>query len=163
MISRIVVREQRAQATVEMAVVAPVMLVVALIVYNVMTFVCITARFDRVAPDIVLAHGISPSGDATGSLSAAGAAAMVEERLVRAMGNEGVVVEVSVEGQAEEDGADGGPLLNMVGGLRTYRCTLRYVPWPLDISIAGVDMGAPLELTHAKVVTVDPWRSGVVV
>ena len=42
--------EDRAQATVEMAVVAPVMLVLALIVYNVMMFVSATARFDRVRP-----------------------------------------------------------------------------------------------------------------
>ena len=61
--------EDRAQAAVEMAVVAPVMLVLALIVYNVMMFVSATARFDRVAPDVVLAHGVAPAGDATGVLS----------------------------------------------------------------------------------------------
>lgn len=43
-------REERAQATVEMAVVAPVLLVLALIVYNIMLFVAATARFDRIAP-----------------------------------------------------------------------------------------------------------------
>ena len=71
--------EDRAQATVEMAVVAPVMLVLALIVYNVMMFVSATARFDRVAPDVVLAHGLAPAGDATGVLSGASAAAQVGE------------------------------------------------------------------------------------
>ena len=49
-------REERAQATVEMAVVTPVLLVLALIAYNVMIFAGAVARFDRVVPDIVLAH-----------------------------------------------------------------------------------------------------------
>ena len=53
---RMRLREERAQATVEMAVVTPVLLVLALIVYNVMIFAGAVARFDRVVPDIVLAH-----------------------------------------------------------------------------------------------------------
>lgn len=57
-------REERAQATVEMAVVTPVLLVLALIVYNVMVFASAVARFDRVVPDIVLAHAVAPSGEA---------------------------------------------------------------------------------------------------
>ena len=96
-------REEHAQATVEMAVVAPVMLVVALIVYNVMVFAAAAARFDRVAPDIVLAHGVAPTGDATGALSMAGSASNVEERLERAM--DGYDVEVDVEA-AEQAGGD---------------------------------------------------------
>ena len=60
-----ILREKRAQATAEMAVVAPVMIILALIVYNLMQFACAVARFDRVAPDIVLAQGVSPQGDAT--------------------------------------------------------------------------------------------------
>ena len=106
-------REEHAQATVEMAVVAPVMLVVALIVYNVM---------------------------------------------------DGYDVEVDVEAaeQAGGDSATGGSLLHMVGSLRTYRCTMRYAPWPQGLVVAGVDMGAPLDLTHTRSITVDPWRPGVV-
>ena len=44
---RMRLREERAQATVEMAVVAPILLVLALIVYNVMIFASAVARFDR--------------------------------------------------------------------------------------------------------------------
>lgn len=47
---RMRLREERAQATVEMAVVTPVLLVLALIVYNVMIFAGAVARFDRVVP-----------------------------------------------------------------------------------------------------------------
>lgn len=65
---RMRLREERAQATVEMAVVTPVLLVLALIVYNVMIFASAVARFDRVAPDIVLAHAVASEGRATKTL-----------------------------------------------------------------------------------------------
>ena len=60
---RMRLREERAQATAEMAVVTPVLLVLALIVYNVMTFASAVARFDRVVPDIVLAHAVASEGE----------------------------------------------------------------------------------------------------
>ena len=72
-------------------------------------------------------------------------------------------VEVVVEGGEGSDGSDRGSLLSLVGSLRTYRCTLRYRPWPQGLSIAGVDLGAPFELVHSNAVTVDPWKSGVIV
>ena len=56
---RIGLLEEAAQATVEMVVVVPALLVLALIVFNLMRFAAATARFDRVAPDIVIAHGVS--------------------------------------------------------------------------------------------------------
>lgn len=69
---RMRLREERAQATVEIAVVTPVLLVLALIVYNVMIYASAVARFDRVVPDIVLAHAVAPSGRATKALSMPG-------------------------------------------------------------------------------------------
>ena len=53
-------------------------------------------------------------------------------------------------------------MLALIGSLRTYRCVMRYRPWPSGLTIAGVELGAPAFLTHERVVTVDPWRSGVV-
>lgn len=150
------VREERAQAVVEMAVVAPVMVVLALIVYNVMVFSAATARFDRVAPDVVLAHGVSPEGgEGAGTASAA---RTVEAQLAAAM--EGYDVEVEV--RVDEAGEGGGSVLSLVGSLRTYSCTMRYAPWPSGFSIASVSLGAPVFLTHERAVTVDPWRPGVV-
>ena len=153
-------REDRAQATVEMAVVAPVLIVVGLIVYNLMLFVAATARFDRVAPDVVIAHGVSPAGGEGGS--AAAAAKRVEGELRRAMGDYPVEVEVRVGDVADDGTEGGGPLLSLVGSLRTYTCTMRFIPWPQGISVAGVSLGAPAALAHERSVTVDPWRPGVV-
>ena len=141
-----------AQATVEMAVTAPVLIVLALIVFNTMSFASAVARFDRVAPDIVLAHGVSPEGD--GGMAAVDA---VESHLGDAMEGYDLEIEVTCE-----DAAADGSMLSLVGGLRTYRCTMRYAPWPSGLSIAGVDLGAPALLSHERSVTVDPWRPGAV-
>lgn len=146
-------REHRAQATVEMAAVAPVLIVLALIVYNAMQFMAATARFDRVAPDIVLAHGVAPA-------SGADTVSMIAAQLEEAMRGYELEVEVSCE---EGDGQDASSFLSLVGPLKTYRCTMRYRPWPSGLSIAGVELGAPAFLAHERSVTVDPWRSGVIV
>lgn len=149
-------RETRAQATVEMAVVAPVLIVLALIVYNIMMFLSATARFDRMTPDIVLAHAASPAGadDREGSV-----VGTVATELSEAMGSYGVEVEVTC---AEEESPGVGSIFSLVGGQRTYRCVMKYVPWPGNVVLAGVDMGAPVVLEHVREVTVDPWRPGVV-
>lgn len=156
-----VFREIRAQATVEMAVVAPVLIVLALIVYNAMLFVSAIARFDRVAPDIVLAHGVSPASAADGTHGTGGGAEeVVAEQLEAAM--EGYNLEIEVK---RESGSDQGgeTVLSLVGALETYRCTMRYRPWPGGLSVAGVELGAPAFLVHERSVTVDPWRPGVII
>lgn len=150
-------REECAQATVEMAVVTPVLLVLALIAYNVMIFAGAVARFDRVVPDIVLAHAAAPGGE--GDESSIDASATVQAQIQDAMEGYDLQVEVSSEqGTASSDGG----LLSLSGTFRTYTCTMHYEPWPSSLSIAGVSLGAPAMLTHERAVTVDPWRPGVV-
>ena len=85
-------REERAQATVEMAVVAPVLLALALIVYNVMVFAGAVARFDRVVPDIVLAHAVAPEGE--GDESSVDASMRVQSEIQAAMQGYNLQVEV---------------------------------------------------------------------
>lgn len=150
--------EESAQATVEMVVVVPVLLVLALIVFNLMRFATATARFDRVAPDIVIAHGVSTSG-AEGSGLDDGGAGFIQSELENAMEGHGVEVEVSYADADCGEGRDA--VLSLAGALRTYSCIMRYKPWPSGLSIAGVSMGAPAALEHVRKVTVDPWRPGV--
>lgn len=149
--------EERAQATVEMAVVIPVLLVLALIVYNIMLFVAATARFDRIAPNIVAAHAVSPSGESDGSTD--DSVGVIESQIEGAMAGYDVEIEVTC---TEGGASSGDDLLTLIGGLRTYRCSMRMRPWPSSLSIAGVDLGAPVALAHHRDVTVDPWRPGVV-
>ncbi len=155
--------EEGAQATVELAVVAPVLVVLALITYNMMVFVSATARFDRVAPDIVLAHGSSPSAsEPDAGAGTGGVADAVAAELECAM--EGYEVEIEVEVSEEgQGGGDGAASLGLTGSLRDVTCAMRYRPWPQGWSIAGVELGAPLFLEHERRITIDPWRSGVIV
>lgn len=148
-------KETRAQAVIEMAVAVPVLLVCALIAYNLALFSAASARFDRVAPDVVIAQAASPSGDAASS-----AADAVAEELERAMG--GYPVEIEVR---EEDGEEiaGASVLSLVAAPRTYTCVMRFSPWPRDFSVAGVRAGIPAVLVRERAVTIDPWRSGVIV
>lgn len=157
MSARAIMREERAQATVEMAVVTPVLLVLALIVYNVMVFASAVARFDRVVPDIVLAHAVAPEGE--GDESSIDASATVQTQILNAMEGYDLQIEVSSEqGAATSDSG----LLSLSGTFRTYTCTMHYEPWPSSLSIAGLSLGAPTQLSHERVVTIDPWRPGVV-
>lgn len=171
-----VVCEERAQATVELAVVAPVLVVLALISYNMMVFVSASARFDRVAPDIVLAHGGSPSAPVVDAgAEERGTLDDVERELRCAMEGYGVEIEVEIVdgdrgGAPSADGVPGrqggradSPALGLVGSLRTFTCVMRYRPWPQGWSLAGVQLGTPFFIEHERSVTIDPWRSGVIV
>ena len=84
------VAEDNAQATVEMAVVLPVLLILAILVYNVMLFVCAVARFDHVVADVVMAQAVSPPRDTGAADCASRVAASLEEAM------EGYRVEVDV-------------------------------------------------------------------
>lgn len=157
MVVRTRLREERAQATVEMAMIVPVLLVLALIVYNVMIFAGAVARFDRVVPDIVLAHAVAPGGE--GDESSIDASATVQAQIQDAM--EGYELQVEVSSERGTATSDSG-LLSLSGTFRTYTCAMHYEPWPSSLSIAGFSLGAPAVLTHERAVTVDPWHPGVV-
>ena len=156
--ARDVARERHAQAVVEMAIVTPVLIVLALISCNLMIFAAAAARFDRVVPDIVLAHAVSPAG-MTGAAGGEDATATVAAQIERAMA--GYDVEITVE-RSVGAGEDGGGMLALVGALHTYRCTMSYTPWPGSLSIAGVNIGSPLALKHVCETVLDSWRPGVV-
>ena len=87
-----------------------ILLVLALIVYNVMIFAGAVARFDRVVPDIVLAHAVAPGGE--GDESSADASATVQTQILNAMEGYDLQIEVSSEQGAEA--SDGG-LLSLSG------------------------------------------------
>lgn len=124
-------REERAQATVEMAVVTPVLLVLALIVYNVMIFAGAVARFDRVVPDIVLAHAVAPSGE--GDDSSIDASATVQAQIQHAMEGYGLQIEVSSkQGATTSD-----------GGLLSLSGTFRPIPAPCATSRGRARSASP--------------------
>ena len=143
--------------TVELAVVAPVAIVVALVVLNLMGFVEACAAFDQAAPDAVLAHGVAPAGEQTQEAAEREVAGALE----RALGREGrCEVEVRCEGVLEGDAGSPG----LVSPLLTrFVCTLTYRPWPSSLRLPGIVLEAPIALRHECEIVVDRYRSGVVV
>lgn len=139
-------RADAGQMVVETAVLLPVVIVVALICYNVLRFVAACARFDRVALDCVISQGVSPSGSQA-STDVSGA---VESAIREAMGGSAdLVVRVS-----ETRGS--------LPHLTCFTCELSMAPWPSQLVIAGVTLGAPHLMQHERSLTVDRYRPGVV-
>ena len=146
------------QMSVELAVVLPVTIAVALAVVNLGLYIEACALFDRVALDAVIAHGVSPVGEQNRFSATSQVLACIEDAFSGSQ-------RVSVEVDADELGFLGSErtVFSMAPGPVRYRCTIRMAVWPSTFSAAGVELGAPLELVHTRSFTVDPYRSGVVV
>lgn len=147
------------QMTVELAVLMPVIIVVGLIVYNLVRFLCLCASFDRLATDAVISQGVAPSGDQ----NQATAVTEVRSCLEQALDDPACSVDVRVEGIQEIGSATGEISFPLSPLLTRFVCTLSFHPWPTSLSIAGVSYGPIAELTHEKVLVVDRYRPGVVV
>lgn len=150
-------RDRSGQMVVELAVVVPVAIVVALVVLNLMGFIEACAAFDQVALDAVVAHGVAPAGEQTQVASVEEVRAALTEGLGR---EDTCEVEVSAEGVSP--GASGGSFV--ISPLLTrYTCTLYYHPWPRLLRMPGITFEAPLSLRHERQLVVDRYRPGVVV
>lgn len=148
--------EELGQAAVEMAVLIPVIVVVALLAFNIMRYAELCARFDRIAPDAVLAHGVSPTGS-SGELAGVDA---VTEAIKKGMGDASCEVEVSTEDLSAR-GA-GSAVLTLAAGTTRFTCTLGYTPWPASVSIAGVGFQLPELAKHERSIVVDRWKAAIV-
>lgn len=133
------------QMALELAVLMPVVIAVALIVFNLARFVSLCAAFDRISLSSVTALGVSPAGTQD-TLAAVGA---VEEGVAQAFERH---EECTIEVSAEPAGL----------GLTRFRCLLIYRPWPSSFVIAGVPYGAPFALRHERSLVVDRFKPGVV-
>lgn len=141
---------------VEMAVMVPVALVVALVAFNLLCFVDACAAFDQAALDAIVSHGVSPSGQQT----QAAAVGQVQAALEEALGREGTC---EVEVRAERVTGDGSSASFLISPLLTrYVCTLTYRPWPRFASLPGITFEAPVALRHERELVVDRYRPGVV-
>lgn len=140
---------------VELAVLVPVILVAALSAFNLLRYVELCARFDRVALDAVVMQGVSPAGGQDAyALSSA-----VSQALRDAMGEADCEVTVAVEELSTESGS---ATLLLAAGTVRYTCTLGVRPWPSSVEVAGVGYRAPALLRHERSLVVDRYRAGVV-
>lgn len=150
-------RSTRGQMTVELAVLVPVIIVVALIVLNLGHYVELCARFDRVALDAVLAEGVAPSG----RQDQASASRAVQSSIESAMGtDDGCTVRVTASGLGE---GPGGATFTLSPLLTRFDCVMEYKPWPHSFVLAGVPFTPPGALRHERSIVVDRFKPGVVV
>ena len=150
-------RATRGQATVELAALMPVILVVALVVFNLARFVALCATFDRVSLDAVVSQGIAPVGTQSKLAAAGEVRGCIESTLGL---RQACSVEVAVEPVSE---AQGTRRLFVSPLLTRFRCTLVFKPWPSSFTIAGVKYDAPICLRHERSMVVDRYRPGVVI
>ncbi len=148
--------DRSGQMVVELAVMVPVVLVVALIVLNLMGYLEACAAFDQAALDAVIAHGVAP----TGEQSLVTAVEEVEAALVEGLGREDTC-EVEVSAEDVSEGASGSFAISPL--LTRYTCTLYYYPWPRLLRMPGITLEAPVSLRHERQLVVDRYRSGVVI
>ncbi len=138
------VRREAGQATVELAVVLPVAIVIAVIVVNALTFFGVCASFDRVARQTVCAYAAAPaSGQDTGSI-----AAQVAADLEEATDLPNVAVEVRAEG--------------LSSGLTRFTARVEYAPTLFGLGLRREVFGVALPtLAHEVDMAVDVYRPGV--
>lgn len=152
-------RHESGQMAVELAVLIPVVIVVALTAYNLMRFIELSALFDRVALDAVISQGVAPSGTQSELASADAVRSCIEE----ALGSERAEVVVSTRSAGSAQGGGGRISFPISPLLTEYTCTLRYRPWPGSFVLAGMRYESPLVLMHTRTLVVDRYRPGVVV
>ena len=136
-------RGEAGQASVELAVVMPVAIIVAVIAVNALVFFGTCASFDRMARQTICALAASPDSGA----DAAAVASAVEDELQSSIGEAGEVT-VSVEGEA-------------VGVLR-YTARLEYAPTLFGLGMRSQVLGVALPpLVHEVELAVDAYKPGI--
>ena len=146
------------QMCVEAAIILPVVLVCALIAYNLMLFIDACAAFDRISLNAVVTQGVAPSGEQ----SIAASVQAVEESITSSLGREGnCEVEVTAEKLGNTDATSANFVISPF--LTRFTCTLRFRPWPRLMRMPGITLEAPLYLVHERSLVVDRFRPGVVV
>ena len=137
----------------EMAVMVPVILVCALVAMNGAWFANLCARFDRVAMDAALAHGVSPSGEQ----DATSAASQVKDAIEQAMGDPSL--EISVSAEHLDAWAEG--IFSISPSRVRFTCSMGYRPHPSSFSVAGASYVLPVLVTHIRSVVVDASTLGI--
>lgn len=138
--------DPRGQATVEWAAALPVLIIVATIAVNALTFFSECAAFDRLFRGAVRVHATSP---AYGEGSAE-ACTNIASTLEAAFAKDNLSVSVTVQ--------DGGL------GKETYVGTLSFSPTLFGLGLKDSIFGVSLPcLEHSASLTVDAYKPGVIV
>ncbi len=136
-------RLEAGQMVVELCVVMPVILMVAVAIVDGLVFAAACAKFDHLAPQAVLAVAASPEGT---SFDAGACSAEIEGCLFEEMAKDRA--EVSVEASDS-------------GRVCEFTCKLSMTPWPLvDAGGSVMGMGVPVQLSREFRFCVRPYVIG---
>lgn len=140
------IRSTSGQMTIEIAVALPVLIVVAVIAVNVMTFFSECAVFDRVAHETMRTYATAPAyGQGVGQ-----SCALVEQAIRAQLDEDNLAVTVS-HGMT---GAD----------FDEYSATLEYYPTLFGLGLRSEVFGVALpHLTHTTRYVIDSYKAGVIV
>lgn len=137
-------RESAGQATVELVVVMPVAIALAVIVVNALSFLGTCAAFDRAARQAICVY--APAPDA--GQNALEVASVVEEELDAALSAPNVAIEVSSQSATAQ--------------YQRYCARLSFVPTLFGLGLRDEVFGVPLpRLVHEVDLVVDAYRPGV--
>lgn len=135
--------DERGQMTVELCVVLPVAIVIAVMAVNALAFFGECAEFDRLARNAVRAQASSPSYEEGSSESAA----LVEESLDSVFSDANLSCEVSVSSDYR--------------GFDTYEMALSYSPTLFGMGLRSSVFGVAIPpLRHTATLTVYPYKPG---
>lgn len=139
-------RSQRGQMTVELAVAMPVLIIVAVIAVNAITFFAECAVFDRVAHEAVRVHAAAPAyGQGPGQ-----SCALVEQDIRSALDADNLDVSVS----SCSAGFD----------CEQFTATLTFHPTLFGLGLRSEVFGVALPaLSHTTSYVVDVYKAGVIV
>lgn len=136
----------KGQMTVELAVAMPVLVIVAVIAVNAMSFFADCAIFDRVAHQAVRAHAASPAyGQGSGQ-----SCALVEQEIEQALDQSNLDVSVTCG--------------TITGDFESFTATVEYHPTLFGMGLRSEVLGVSLPtLVHSTTYVVDVYKPGVVV
>ena len=139
-------RAESGQMTVELAVAFPVLVIVAVIAVNALTFFSECAVFDRVAHEAVRVHAASPAY----RQGAGQSCALVEQEIRASLDADNLEISVS----CSPAGFD----------YEKYTASLAFSPTLFGMGLRSEVLGVPLpRLTHETEYVVDSYKPGVVV
>ncbi len=137
-------RDDSGQMSVELAVVLPVVIIIALIVVNALTFFSECSSFDRVARNAVRVCATSPAYEQDLDQSVAQVSALVESAVTST--NEESSVSASKNGL----------------GYTSFTLTLSYYPTLFGLGLRSEIFGVPLpSIDHSVSIVIDPYKPGM--
>ena len=136
-------KSSSAQMVVELAVVFPILIIVACVMVNALGFATECARFDRVSRNIVRTEATTPAIEENNSSALARVAGNLEGHF--AYDNESTTAKIVTDR----------------GSNVTIECELRWRPTLFGISFKDEIFGMKMfELSHRNTLVIDPTRAG---